>query len=163
MIFKMPSIQIHFRILCLFALASVILISGCTANTTNTEPIELSGNELVSVLVFSDPIAYRVMHGISEADYMIFSGDFSDELLSSMNNETFPALRDELISQTGKFVTMNSRASAIKGTDSGVEYFRVTYNARFENHSSVALILVYKSNDPNHMLEGVFFTTDNSQ
>ncbi|RLI97881.1 MAG: DUF3887 domain-containing protein [Candidatus Aenigmatarchaeota archaeon] len=137
-------------------LLSVILVSGCTLQPADKE---LKGEERASVLGYASPIAEGILMGFNTGDYVQFSDAFSEQMLQSITEEKLQDMRMDMIPLIGEFRSLGKSTEAYWYTDSTGEYVKVIYSAEFEKEDPVMVSIVFLRDDPDHVVQGLFFSS----
>lgn len=88
------------------SLVSILLVSGCTQSATPPK-------EAISA---ANVTADRVLGSINDGDYTAFSQNFSGTMLQGINQSRFEGLRNDILSQYGKYVSKSdSQARVVNG------------------------------------------------
>lgn len=129
------------------AILSVIIISlifilmGCT--NPKVEKISID-----DVKDFADPAAEKIFKGISEKDYVLFSEDFDEQMISALTEQKF----EEIVNQLGEY-----ESKEIIGADKLQGYIRAYYKTKFSKISNDLLFTVVFSEADEMKVSGLFY------
>jgi hypothetical protein len=88
-------------------LIGILLVSGCTQIATPSQEAVNGANV----------IADRVLQSINDDNYTSFSTNFSGPMLQGINQSRFEGLRNDILTQYGKYVSKSSTQSLVVGGD----------------------------------------------
>ena len=92
------------------------------------------------------------MEGFNEDNYTKYSRDFSDVMKRSLTSANFASHREEIISKIGLYLSRRNPKVYERGKFIWAEYY-----AEFEQETSVQIRVVFAKDDPNHLVEGLWF------
>ena len=123
-------------------LVVVVMLGACSE----------SGGEAVSVLSAEEAseIFENAMQGFEDADYTVWSRDWTDEMKTGIPEEAFLAYREQVVEQYGNLVSVD-QAEISPGAKAG--YVRWSAIATFETGQ---IRFTFSFKDDGRLIEGVF-------
>jgi hypothetical protein len=88
-------------------LIGILLVSGCTQSATPSQ-------EAISA---ANVTADRVLQSINDDNYAGFSANFSGPMLQGINQSRFEGLRNDILTQYGKYASKSSTQDLVVGGD----------------------------------------------
>jgi hypothetical protein len=88
-------------------LIGVLLVSGCTQSATPSQ-------EAISA---ANVTADRVLQSINDDNYASFSTNFSGQMIQGINQSRFEGLRNDILTQYGKYASKSSTQALVVGGD----------------------------------------------
>lgn len=134
--------KILLTILIFVALTSLV---GCSPRETT-----LSGADQETILAFSEAATDNLFAGLAANDYDLFARDFDAEMKAAMTESNFAALKENLDSKVGNYISR----TVDKVTQSG-EFYAVVYQAKFELEEPVYVRVVFRAAEP-HSISGLW-------
>lgn len=130
----------------LFAVLLSLLLFGCGSSET-----KLSGADMDAVLSFSEAKTDTLLEGMNNNDYAVFSQDFDKDMLNSLTQAKFDALKKDRDSKLGLYLSREVSSVVSVG-----DFYAVTYTAKFEKDDNVAIRIVFHATEP-HQVSGLWF------
>ena len=124
-----------------------VIACGCMQQT-----VEITGGGREEILAFAGPIAENIMAGYNEANYTKYSRDFSGDMRRGLPADSFDEQRNDVHEKIGLYLSKANPRVYERGI-----YVWAEYDAEFEEESGVMIRAVFDRDDPNHMVEGLWF------
>lgn len=134
------------RILIILSVAFALFFLGCS---TATEYTSVEGDERAAVIASVDPIAQRILDGIENKDFALFSKDFDEQMQKSLSQDQF----DQLVKSVGSHGAVVS--SEITAVETAGDYYRIIYKVTFEK--AINLMTIFIPKDGLALVSGLWF------
>jgi len=116
------------------------------------QTVEVTGDIKSEVIGYADPVTDNLMEGFNENNYSKYSRDFSEVMKRSLTATNFDSQREDIISRIGLYLSRRNPKVYERGKFIWAEYY-----AEFEKETSVQVRVVFAKEDPDHLVEGLWF------
>ena len=129
--------------------AVMVIVTGCG------QPVQVSADEAEAYAKAVDDVTENSLIGLSDNDFEKHTRDFDSSMLDVVDAASFPQAYADIIGIIGKY-----ESKELSAVFDQSEFRIIVYKAKFENERDVTVRFVFRRDDPNRKISGMWFDSE---